>query len=367
MTDRKALDIINGHLDMPAASPIAHLTLPSMPLAEFLKEDIPEISYWARGLLQEYGKTSISATNNVGKSMFAQNLSLCFALGKGQYLGRFDIEPKKVYFLDFEMCNSALSQRFKKMCGKEDCDCNNLIIKHTPRIDILNPKGMEFIEQELSKWQPEILFIDPLNKLWTGDMNKAIQVNELTARLDYIRQKFGIGLFIVHHWRKGTRGFTSGGEMASGSHNWSDWLDNHVTMVTQGGNVILSCEKSRNSPRWNPFRIKLNDKTMWFEFVGDFEKKFTRNSLVYLFEQATGKMGDKILQSKLCKYAKESDYCSEEKVRQLVNEDMKSEVPVFVKVPHKRTFWIIRKPRQTTFVQQGGELRQDELFTGIDD
>ena len=71
----------------------------------------------------------------------------------------------------------------------------------------------------------QVLILDPLGNAWAGDESKQELVGQLTAYFNTLIDKFGISILVVHHWRKATREFKSGGQMAAGSYKWSAWLD----------------------------------------------------------------------------------------------------------------------------------------------
>jgi len=253
-------------------------------LSAFLQQDIPPVEYWVEGILQKEGRTMISASMNIGKSFFLQNLALAIANGEPQFLGRFKIMPARVLYLDLEMGQPALRERFLKMANGKGAD--NLFIKYRPAFDFLDSADQRLLEGWLKDLKPDALIVDPLSNASAIDENSAQEVHRVTAYLDPLRAKYKIALLLAHHWKKKSKDLRRGGEMASGSYRWGAWLDIHLCLEGNIDNVTLTCEKARNCVRFSPFMIRFNPETLTFEFLGDFSKKYSEETLVSLFNRA---------------------------------------------------------------------------------
>ena len=285
-------------------------------LSDFLEKDIPPVEYFVLDFLQKKGKGMISASPNVGKSIFVQNIALDIASCKS-FMGKFDVFPANVLYLDLEMGESALHERFKKMCsarGIENID--NLFVKHIPALNILDETSQMHVEKWLINLKIDVLILDPLGNAWSGDESKQEQVGQLTAYLNTLIQKYGISILVVHHWRKATKDFKSGGQMAAGSYKWEAWTDTHITLEGQPSKIFVFCHKNRNRPKFNPFIAKINPDTLNFEYLADCIKKYDDGTLVELFNHFAQ---TKIAIPELTKYAKEQKICSPTTLRGLID------------------------------------------------
>lgn len=296
---------------------LARLNNFPLPLSEFLKKDIPPVEYYVMDIIQKKGKGMISAAPNIGKSIFVQNMALDIACGSATFMNKFTLSPARVLYLDLEMGESALKDRFQKMCSLRSGSIENLYVQYLPALDLLNEESKKLIEDWLNELKIQVLIIDPLGNAWCGDESKQEQVGQLTAYFNTLIEKFGISILVVHHWRKATKEFKSGGQMAAGSYKWEAWLDCHVTLEGGSPSVTVSCHKNRNRPRFNPFLAKLNPDTLSFDYITDFQKKFDEGTLVYLFEHFEQVM---VSIPELIKYAKEQKTCSETTLRDLIKE-----------------------------------------------
>jgi hypothetical protein len=287
------------------------------PLPEFLKLDIPPVEYFVKDILQKNGKAMISAAPNVGKSILVQNMALDIASGKSLFMEKFPVASGKVLYLDLEMGDSSLQERFQKMCDAKTISGDNLYLKYLPTLNLLEEPSRKLIEAWLEESKIQVLILDPLGNAWAGDESKQEQVGQLTAYLNTLIKKFGISILVVHHWRKATKDFKSGGQMAAGSYKWEAWLDTHVTLEGQSSSVTISCHKNRNRPKFPPFLVKLNVDNLCFEFVADFQKQFTADTLQSLFDSFNA---DRVAIPDLIERAKEQKVCSETTLRKLFKE-----------------------------------------------
>lgn len=283
-------------------------------LSQFLKSDIPPIKYYISGLLPKKGKGMISATANIGKSLLAQNLSLAMACGITSVLNKFEISSARVLYLDLEMGESALKERFQKMTQEYP---ENLYIRYLPSMNLSDAKDRQLLESWLVNLKIEVLIIDPLGNAWVGNENEQQEVRGLTAYLNNLIENYGISILVVHHWRKATKEQSSGGQMAAGSYRFEAWLDCHITLEGLPSNITIICQKSRNAPRFNSFIAKINNETLWLEFITDFEKKLGEDILVQLFEE-TGI--ERVSVSDLANLAEKKKICSRSKIYDLVKE-----------------------------------------------
>ena len=294
-------------LSVPRLSPLS--------LSEFFGKDIPPVEYIVEGVLQKEGRTMISASMNVGKSFFLQNLALTIASGQAKFLNKFEVKKARVLYLDLEMGESALKQRFLQMCN--ELKTEDLFVKFEAGLDLLDSNDQKTLEKWISELKIDVLIIDPIGDAWSGDENNKQEVGKLTTYLNILKTKFKLSIVISHHWKKKTRDIKKGGEMASGSYKWGAWLDQHITLEGDIKNVTVNCEKSRNASRFKPFIIKLNEEIFTFEFLTDFELKFTEQTLLDLFDSFNC---ERLEVKQLIQRAKDQNICSENTLRKLIKE-----------------------------------------------
>lgn len=245
--------------------------------------DIPPVEYYVQSFLPKRGRALISAATNLGKSFLAMNLSYLVASGQEKFLGKFDVSPARVLYLDLEMGISPVKERFRKIIPE---DAQGLPIFYLDLVgqELFTEENSKLLEDAIKTNNIDVVVIDTIGSAWLGDKNDEQEVTRFTKYLDSLIVDHKISLLLVHHWRKATQHNKTGGEMAAGSHRWTAWVENHVTLSGKDSNLVLTSEKSRYEAKFQPMRIKLDTETLKFEYVGDFEKKFTEESLMDVFK-----------------------------------------------------------------------------------
>lgn len=252
----------------------------------FKQQDIPEVQYYTEGIIQKKGRTMISAKNNMGKSFFLINLLASICSGQEKFLDNFenDLSKPRALYLDLEMGESALQERLGIMGKITDLD--NLFVQSMYGWNMLDKAYQTAVENIIQSQGIKIIAFDPLGSLWFGDENKRESVKQLTDYFDFLLYKYGVSVCITHHWRKASKDFKAGGEMAAGSYGWGKWLDNHITLQGEINSLVINCEKSRNQKKWETIRLQLDEETLLFKNLGEFKntKKFTDDDLLGLFK-----------------------------------------------------------------------------------
>lgn len=292
-----------------------------MPLNEFLNMDIPPVEYWIEPVLPKNGKVMVSASSNVGKSMFVMNLALAMTCNIPLAFEKFKVNPARVLYLDLEMGESPMKDRFQTMCRKNNLSTDTLFVKHLPCADLLNDEQCNNLRKCIAEAKADVVILDPLGHAWAGDENSGDQVAKFTSRMNEIISERKVSFLIVHHWRKAKKEAKEGGEMAAGSYKWTAWLDSHVTLKGEdSSNITVSCEKSRHSVRFKPWIAGLDESTLWLEHKTDYgvtkDLKLNNDTFKWLYDAAKKTQGDNLITldgvpiSVIEKIAKEHKICS---------------------------------------------------------
>lgn len=259
-----------------------------MDLKDLLSSDVPPVRFWVPGILQEMGRTMVAGSPGSGKSMLGMLLAVSLATPLTRFLNHSGLvveRQARVLFLDLEMGLPAVKERFKKMTTSLDMPTiPSLFINHCSEIDLLSPAFQETLSRWLEDLQIDVLIIDPIGNAWSGDESNKQEVTALTKVLNRFRAKLKLSIVIVHHWRKVTKGQSRGADMASGSHGWGAWTDNHISIQEMANKFTVSCEKARNGAKFPPFILQLNTDNFTFEYVGGFDKKLPDELLLKAFQ-----------------------------------------------------------------------------------
>lgn len=297
-------------------------------LTEFLKQDIPPVTYVIDKMVQENGKAMVSGAPNIGKSIFLQNMTLAIARGDSLF-SKFKTRPQKTLYLDCEMGNSALQERYRKMAPNGE---GNLIVKYYPSIDLLNQDWQSTLEEIIEDHEIKVVLIDPIGNAWSGDECKKQDVQKLTAYFNDLIARLKITVVIAHHFRKTTKGQRKDGERAAGSYHWRAWVDNHITLEGSAEQITVRCDKSRNAMPFDSFNMCLNIDNLWMEHIGECDGSRQISKLISLFDNASKLTGlhEIPVSSHLIRYALDNKICkSKQTVWDWINSDQVSERPVF--------------------------------------
>ncbi len=259
------------------------------PLDAFLKSEIPPVEYFIEPILPVNGKLMISACSNVGKSIFVMNLCLAMTTGMTRIFDKWDVKPARVLYVDLEMGESPMRDRFAMMCGSKNLSSGTLFVKSLPCLNLLDAVESQALKKWLKDLNADVLVLDPLGHAWAGNENSAEDVIAVTRELNKIIAEFNVSIVLVHHWRKATKDFKEGGQMAAGSYRWEAWLDSHITLKGESDEIHVTCEKNRHAVRFKPWVGRINEESLWVEHIADHggkEKKLSAETFGWLFDSA---------------------------------------------------------------------------------
>jgi len=170
---------------------------------ELLEANIPKKKYLIKKLVPKGDITVIAARPGELKSLTAMYGSCCCAIGK-PFLGR-DTQKIKILYLDEENNYPALSERFKKLTlglEREPKDFENIKLLVFSAIKINTNEGREQLQQLVIKHSPDLVIIDCLIRVFTGDENSSKDMRLIFENLCQIIEKYGTTFLILHHVTK---------------------------------------------------------------------------------------------------------------------------------------------------------------------
>ena len=160
------------------------------------------------GILREGCKMIITGQSKAGKTCLSQNLAVCIAEGR-PWLGKFSCQQGKVLYINLEVEEASLYQRFNfmyKAMGIEMTDKggDNIIPwnlrGHALPMDKLAPK---IIRRCRNTGPYKAIILDPLYKVQQGDENSAEAIMRFCNALDKIAHETGAAIIYDHHHPKG--------------------------------------------------------------------------------------------------------------------------------------------------------------------
>lgn len=146
----------------------------------------------------------------VGKTQFILQMARNLALGQDFLKWENpNHAERKVAFLSLEMSAPPLQKFLKSMAaGHSDSelkvlDKNLVIIPLGSALPLSQENGQGFMDAIMQKVMPDILVIDSLQKVLTGEFTSAQDVREFNDYMSkQIRQRYGCAVAAIHHNRK---------------------------------------------------------------------------------------------------------------------------------------------------------------------
>ena len=189
------------------------------------------------GLVRRGHKLIISGPSKAGKSFALIGLAVAVAEGK-EWMG-FKCEQGKVLYLNFEIDGASFIDRIFKVYEAfgwppnhlEDFFVLNLRGRSEP-LNLLTPR----LEALLKKSPVDLVIIDPIYKVITGDENKANEMGQFCNLFDKISLAAQSTVAYCHHHSKGTQAHKAAIDRASGSGVFARDPDAIIDMTEIGVN-----------------------------------------------------------------------------------------------------------------------------------
>jgi len=177
----------------------------AIPLRGYMAFAPPEQPpYMANGLIDHKGKIILAGPPKIGKSRLALNAA--FSLVTAQpFLGFDTYRAARVLFLQFEIAEPRFRQRVNGVARALKIPPDNDLALHLITLNSLRldaGEGVREFKKLVRATRAEIVFLDPMAKLHTGDENEQADMQQLLNTLDDCIEELGISVILVHHISK---------------------------------------------------------------------------------------------------------------------------------------------------------------------
>lgn len=222
-------------------------------LATLLNNPPPLAPELLHGYLRKGHKFLLSGASKSGKS-FAL-IELAVALSQGTEWFGFKCEKANVCYINLEIDRGSVVKRFEDVCKELKIDKSAV-----DKVNVINLRGKakpldklapELIE-DLKGSDTDVIIIDPIYKVITGDENNATEMAQFCNQFDVLCDKLHATVIYAHHHSKGAQGGKTAQDRASGSGVFArdpDALmdmveleldDNYKNNVSDYGNEVLA-------------------------------------------------------------------------------------------------------------------------------
>lgn len=198
------------------------------PLGEFLSWKAPKlVPIIDKGIMYEGSKVILYGRYKTMKSMIAMRFALSVASGD-DWLGFATSGGRKVMYLQLELPPALLQKRFQAMQAPYT---DNVIVWTEPTIAIDTNAGMAQLERAIEAHEPNVLILDPIYKVMSGNLVENSQVKIFIDMIDLLMSRHPrLSVLLVSHTRKGkheSSGFGDTDDLAGG-FTFSAWADSVI-------------------------------------------------------------------------------------------------------------------------------------------
>jgi len=195
------------------------------------------------GLLYAQTKMVVYGRYKALKSMLG--LDLAFSLASGQDWVGFNTpaEGTKVIYLQLEIPYGLLRRRLEKTWNHRQEQQHiqqqpMFWTQHWLKLD--QQAGFNLLEHFVKKHRPDVLIIDPLYKIISGNLLAAVDVQRVIDQIDVLMGRYNLSVIIISHTRKGIADMGEwGSDDLLGSVFLSAWADTVVKIERRSDERVV--------------------------------------------------------------------------------------------------------------------------------
>lgn len=174
---------------------------------DFISETTTDDYDWLiEGLLERGERLMVVAAEGAGKTTLARQVAILAGAGINPFTYS-KIPPIRTLMVDLENPEKIIRRQSRRIIDAINFDWgkNHPIDAHLwmkPNgIDILSSQGRELLEAQMELIKPELLVLGPIYKSFVdpGSKTSTALITEVTMYLDFLRARYGCGLWLEHH------------------------------------------------------------------------------------------------------------------------------------------------------------------------
>jgi len=225
----------------------------------------------SQGIFPVQGRLILYGQWKTWKSMTAMHTAFTIASGKPWF--GFHTIPHSVLLFQLEVAKPLFRIRVMKYAKGNDCYPTNLWFLSHPYLKLDRGYGFSEMERVLSIFRPQVLIVDPVYKVLSGDISSSHDVQILLDNLDIWIDKYGLSIMLITHTRKPV--FTSTGiedrgeEELMGSSYFPNWADSIIGFRKTGPDDITMFFTSLRhaEEEIKPIKVHIVRKTLQFQVI----------------------------------------------------------------------------------------------------
>lgn len=248
--DDSVIDALVASIDKPveAEKPAIYT------FGNFLEEKY-EFNWIFEGLLSSQGFGLITGAPGTGKTQLLMQLAADLAIGKDFLCWPIKTAAKRCLLLSLEMAGGALQQFAKTNADAytsaelAKMDKNLMIAPFGTPIPFNEEAGQQFIDNIMEATHPEVVLVDSLSQVVTGQISDESVAKNLTWFIyKHIRDKYNCSIIFVHHNKKDS------GSVFNGQPGLDDIYGN--TFLNAGLDFGLMLRKTNEQGKLNLHHVK---------------------------------------------------------------------------------------------------------------
>lgn len=178
---------------------------------EWLQEESKELDQILTDVFDQGDKVVIIGSSKSRKTFFLLQLLISIAVGRS-FLGWHIPKPRRILHVQYEIQEHHFHRRLKRMChamGISPADLGDrLLILNARGLGLSGQQGIEKIRLYADEARPDLISLDPLYKVLTGDENSNSNdgMKGTLDMFDGLAEQTGAAVAYVHHDPKGNAG-----------------------------------------------------------------------------------------------------------------------------------------------------------------
>jgi hypothetical protein len=250
----------------------------ALSLGELLTKDLQPPKPLVAGLIDAGTGVLLAGEPNVGKTWLAMDLALAVATGSN-YLDR-PTEQAPVLYIDEEGSEWGDQQRFMMMVNGRNLGSAidlplHLAIGKQFKLD--TPRGLTAVRRMIERYRPQLIIIDSLVRVQTGDENSSRDMEKFFSIAKRIQGTTGAALLFIHHVRKSSKDDdgTNLMQLIRGSSEIPAYFDTILIAKANEAGVEVHVNKQRWRKKATPALYKIvveEEQLARVEFVTELDE-----------------------------------------------------------------------------------------------
>lgn len=244
-------------------------------VSKLLNEPEEEKKWLVDRLIPEGGITVISGDPASFKTWSVLHIAICISAGTPVF-GEFATKMKNVLVIEEEDTRSSVKERIKMLGVNHNA---GLYFQVNSGFKVDDEFGLEFLKTDIKASKIDVVFIDSLVRIHSGDENASKDMSAVFEKLHSLT-KMGVTVVMIHHHRKST-GFGNR-QSLRGSSDILAAVDCHISLDRRDDSAIkITQHKLRAARELSPFWVDIKSSEGTFDLTyreGDMESIFEKGN-----------------------------------------------------------------------------------------